>query len=218
MIRGTARTDRADTGNRRDTARPLARAPVGLRLHDPRYELAEVDEVRALQLRKLRHILRTTWATNPFFRDHWGVDFEVVDRIGSLEEFAARIPTVEKADFVADQEAHPPFGKRLAAMAEAGERVDWFTTSGTSGQGKEIHALTRREMAEGVKCCAYRFRWAGLDPGDRVLLTLPISMFSGGREELRCGQAYGLSVLPVGSWDAQRKLEVLRQFRPRALF
>jgi phenylacetate-CoA ligase len=43
-------------------------------------------------------------------------------------------------------------------------------------------------------------------------------MFNGGREELRDGQAYGLAVLPLGSWDAERKLEVMRQFRPRALF
>jgi phenylacetate-CoA ligase len=191
---------------------------VHQRLQDPRYELADVDEIRAVQLRKLRDVLRITWATNPFFREHWGVDFDVVDRIDSLEAFAARIPTVEKADFVRDQEAHPPFGKRLAAMAQAKQRVDWFTTSGTSGQGKEIHALTVREMTEGVKCYAYRFRWAGLDPGDRVLLTLPISMFNGGREELRNGEAYGLAILPGGSWDAQRKLEVMRQFRPRALF
>lgn len=189
-----------------------------LRLHDPRYELADADEIRALQLRKLREVLRIAWATNPFFRQHWGLDFDVVDRIGSLEEFAARIPTVEKADFVADQEAHPPFGKRLAAMGDARERVEWFTTSGTSGQGKEIHALTNREIDEGVKVYGYRFRWAGLDPGDRVALTLPVSMFNGGREELRNGQAYGLSILPLGSWDAQRKLEVLRQFRPCALF
>jgi phenylacetate-CoA ligase len=69
-----------------------------------------------------------------------------------------------------------------------------------------------------VKCYGYRFRWAGLDPGDRVLLTLPISMFNGGREEMRGGNAYGLAILPGGSWDAQRKLEVMRQFRPRALF
>jgi phenylacetate-CoA ligase len=190
----------------------------GLRLHDPQYELADVDEIRALQVRKLRHVLRTTWATNPFFREHWGVDFETIDRIDSLETFAALIPMVEKADFIADQEAHPPFGKRLAAIAQAKERVEWFTTSGTSGQGKEIHALTNREMDEGAKCYAYRFRWAGLDPGDRVMLTLPISMFNGGREELRDGQAYGLAILPVGSWDAPRKVDVMRRFRPRALF
>lgn len=189
-----------------------------LRLQDPRYELAGVEEIRALQLHKLRDVLRSAWATNPFFREHWGLDFETIDRIDSLEAFAALIPMVEKADFIADQEAHPPFGKRLAAMAAAKERVEWFTTSGTSGQGKEIHALTNREIVEGAKCYAYRFRWAGLDPGDRVVLTLPISMFNGGREELRDGQEYGLAILPIGSWDVHRKLEVMRQFRPRALF
>jgi phenylacetate-CoA ligase len=191
---------------------------VTLRLQDPRYELADVEEIRALQLRKLRHVLRMAWATNPFFREHWGVELDAIDRIDSVEAFAALIPMVEKAHFIADQEAHPPFGKRLAAMAEATERVEWFTTSGTSGQGKEIHALTNREIVEGAKCYAYRFRWAGLHPGDRVVLTLPISMFNGGREELRDGQEYGLAILPIGSWEAQRKLEVMRQFRPRALF
>ena len=88
----------------------MTRAP---RIEDPRYELADAVAIRALQLRRLREMLRFAVATNAFYRerlDAAGVD---VERSTRSRRSRARVPTVEKADFVADQEAHPPFGRRL---------------------------------------------------------------------------------------------------------
>ena len=42
-----------------------------------------------------------------------GVD---IARIDSLEAFSALIPTVEKKDFIADQDDDPPFGRRHAHL------------------------------------------------------------------------------------------------------
>src|SRR6185437_1119754 len=125
--------------SRRDVTRAL-------RIQDPRYELADAGAIRALQLRRLREMLRFAVATNAFYRERFaaaGVDVESID---SLEAFAARVPTVEKADFVADQEAHPPFGRRLERSFSLAERIEVYTTSGTSGQGVELHAQTEREL------------------------------------------------------------------------
>jgi phenylacetate-CoA ligase len=185
------------------------------RIHDPSYELATRDEIRALQLQRLRELLRTASA-NPFYRQRWrGIDVEEID---SLEKFSARIPTVEKRDFVADAQEHPPFGSRLAAGLAQGEAVELYTTSGTSGQGVEIHAQSPRERAAMQEMFGFLFHWAGLAPGDVVALTMPMTMLGGGRVEWHGASGYGLVQLAIGNYDAGRKLELIRQFRPRALF
>ena len=116
------------------------------RIENPRYEQASPDAMRALQLHRLREMLRFAAATNVFYRERWdaaGVDVEQIDSLDALR----RLPTVEKHDFVADQLAHPPFGRRLERAFALGERLEIYTTSGTSGQGVEIHAQTGRELA-----------------------------------------------------------------------
>lgn len=187
------------------------------RIFNADYELAEPAEIEALQLARLRDLLQQVWRTNPFYREHWeraGVD---VNAISSLADFRSALPTVEKADFVQDQEQHPPFGRRVSAAVAAGQRMDFFTTSGTSGQGMEVHAQTVREMRRMQEVYGFGLRWSGLQPGDRAALTLPVTMLAGGRVEMQGAEGYGLSVLPVGNYDASRKLDVIRRFRPTAL-
>ena len=75
---------------------------------------------------------------------------------------------VEKKDFVADQEAFPPFGSRMAHPLSLKGRLDLYTTSGTSGQGVEIHAQTPRELSVTEELYGYYFTWAGLQAGDRT--------------------------------------------------
>jgi phenylacetate-CoA ligase len=202
-----------------DTAsRPAAADPRQLRIHDARYELASEEEIRALQLRKLREMLHFVAATNPFYRGKWkdaGVDVEKID---SLEAFAALVPTVDKSDFVADQAVAPPFGTRLERGLSLRERLEVYTTSGTSGQGVEVHAQTQRELDQARELYRFGFRWAGLNPGDGAMLTLPLTMMAGGRMELAGATAYGLTVYPCGSFNAAEKLAMIERFRPRALY
>ena len=63
----------------------------------------------------------------------------------------------------------------------------------------------------------YQFTWAGIEPGAHTFIMLPITMMGGGRIEYIGAVAYGLSVSTVGNYDAARKLELLRRFRPTAI-
>ena len=135
-----------------------------MRILDARYELASPEEIRALQLRRVKDLLRRAWATNEFYRARWAAAHVDVERIDSLEEFAARVPTVAKPDFLADQQDDPPYGRRHAYVVDL--RVPLFvsTTSGTSGQGQEIHIQTMAELEGTHRVYAFMFRWAGDTP------------------------------------------------------
>ena len=188
-----------------------------MRIHDARFETADRDTVRAFQLERLKALVARTWATNDFYRAHWtkaGVDIEAID---SLAAFSARVPTVEKKDFVADQADDPPFGRRHAHLLSLGVPYWVFTTSGTTGQGVEVHLQSGAEMTAMTDLYRYQYTWAGMKAGDHVFLTMPVSMLGGGRIEYTGAIAFGLSVSTVGNDDAERKLELMRRFRPVAM-
>ena len=80
--------------------------------------------------------------------------------------------------------------------------------------GRQVWDEPGRSMSAGHSA----LRWSGLDQGDGVFLTLPITLMSGGRCEFQGADAYGLTVYPVGNYDAVRKLELMARYRPAALF
>lgn len=187
------------------------------RFHNRELETLSRDELDALQIRKLREMLTHVANTNPFYANHWraaGID---VAKVSSLEDFRL-VPMVEKSDFIADQNANPPFGTRMGSFNQNLGRADIYTTSGTSGQGKELHACSLRELHGMEELYRYGFTWAGMKPGDTVLLTLPITMLAGGRVEYQGAIGADLTVLPVGNYDAPTKIAHIQRFHPRALY
>lgn len=188
-----------------------------LRHFEPLFETASRSEIRALQLERLRSVVSRTWETNPFYRDHWKAAGLRSADVTSLESFNRDFPAVRKADFIRDQEARPPFGRRAElALAERGPLMV-VSTSGTSGQGAELHVQTRRERQSASQVAGHLYRWAGLEPGDGVFLCFPVTLLGGGRIELDGLEDYGLTVYPVGSYDVHRKLELMQRFKPQAI-
>ncbi|MBO9195401.1 phenylacetate--CoA ligase family protein [Rhizobium sp. 16-449-1b] len=189
---------------------------------EPRFYQREIetmsrDELDAMQLQKLLEMLEHVARTNPFYANFWkqaGID---VSKVKSFEDFRL-VPMIEKSHIVADQNEHPPFGSRSGSVNQNLGRTDLYTTSGTSGQGKELHACSLRELKAMEEIYRYGMSWAGMSPGDIVLLTLPITMLAGGRVEYQGAVASDLTVLPVGNYDAASKVDHIRRFNPKALF
>lgn len=187
------------------------------RFYNREIETMSRDELDAMQLQRLLEMLEHVARTNPFYANHWkqaGID---VSKVKSFDDFRM-VPMIEKSHIVADQNAHPPFGSRSGSVNQNLGRTDLYTTSGTSGQGKELHACSLRELKAMEEIYRYGMTWAGMKPGDIVLLTLPITMLAGGRVEYQGAIAADLTVLPVGNYDAATKVDHIKRFNPKALF
>ena len=88
------------------------------------------ETICAKQLDQLRTLLRAVRTANAFYEaklNAAGID----DSIVSLEDFANRCPFTTKAELVADQETHPPYGSNLTFPIDHYNRI--HQTSGTTG-------------------------------------------------------------------------------------
>jgi len=136
-------------------------------------------ELERLQLTKLRRQLTRLYATSPYYRARMDSAGLKPESITSLEIFKERFPVSNKADFLADQLAHPPFGARLGIARDQVALVNM--TGGTSGQGQEIYGRSQRDIHMQGYLHALPWFLAGLRPGDMAINCVPAGgMTTGG--------------------------------------
>jgi phenylacetate-CoA ligase len=174
-------------------------------------------ELRAIQLERLKTQLARVTRTSPFYRERFEAAGFNPDKVDHIEDFSELAPTVAKADFLADQEAHPPFGTRLAAGAGSIARFE--VTSGTSGLGQEVYGLTWRDIETLGSHGAWAFSMHGIRGGDRIAVTLPLGFLQGPWGGDFAARALGCAVLHLGlAPDTERKLQYLARFGINALY
>jgi phenylacetate-CoA ligase len=155
-------------------ADPFAASPLLARISGMGREALE-----AHQLARVQKLCARLYAKSDFYRarmDEGGLTGGAVD---SLDRFAKAMPTSDKKAFLADQQAHPPFGTRLGVDRD--EVVHISMTSGTSGQGQEIYGRTQRDVHMLGYLHALPWFMAGLRKGDVALNCVPAGgMTTGG--------------------------------------
>lgn len=172
-------------------------------------------ELEQLQLRRLRRQVARLQGS-PFYarRLPSGLDPETIT---SLRKFAELVPTIEKRDLLADQEAEPPFGTRLSVPPTEVARFE--ITSGTSGLGQEAYGLTWSDMETIGTMGAWTFAMAGIGPGDRVAVTLPLGYLQGPWGGDWASRALGCAVYHLGlAPDSATKLRYMERFAINGLY
>ncbi|HEX3588490.1 MAG TPA: AMP-binding protein, partial [Pseudonocardiaceae bacterium] len=112
--------------------------------------------------------VRRAAATVPFYR--WFYRNRVdVDRLSGLDDVRRAVPLVTKQDLLEFQDTLPGGG---AAPTDPAVR-QLHLTSGTSGAGREVYPRDANDLAGLGVPGAYEYLWAGLKPGERLLLTIP---------------------------------------------
>ena len=167
------------------------------------------DDLEAWQLERAWRTVERAAATNPFYASHLTLPDT---RTGAA--FRA-LPETRKDSIVADCAAHPPYGSRTVIGPDDIRMV--VQTSGTSGQGTEVYALDAHDLDAIIRTEAVGFLWAGIGPGTRVLLTLPIGLSAAGLWYSAALESIGANVFSVGPYPSERKIDVLRQFEAEVL-
>ena len=131
---------------------------------------ADVDQLRAQQLSRLRAGITELLRSNPFWRKR-------LSPVRGWDDFA-RLPLTAKSDLVADQAAHPPFGTNLTYPIDRYIRV--HQTSGSSGDRPLRWLDTAESWAWWVSIWSdHVYRAAGVGPGDRIFFAFSFGPFIG---------------------------------------
>jgi phenylacetate-CoA ligase len=163
----------------------------------------------AAQLERLRAMIAAIVPGNRFYAPRLAAA-GVTPAIGSLAEFSARMPFTTKAELVADQAAHPPYGSNLTYEVERYSR--YCQTSGTSGRPLVI--LDDAESWEWMLGnWAHIFRAAGVQRGDRVYFAFSFGPFLGFWTAFEAAARQGLLSIPGGGLGTAARLRVIIEQR-----
>lgn len=164
------------------------------------------------QLDRLRHLLSEVAAGNPFYRPRLAA--AGLGAGASREEFLARMPFTTKAELVADQLAHPPYGSNLTYGLERYVRL--HQTSGTSGQ--PLRWLDTAESWRGmISHWEKVFAAAGVGVGERVFFPFSFGPFLGFWTAFEAASACGALAIPGGGLSTKARLRVLLDNRATCL-
>ncbi|KQQ05767.1 MULTISPECIES: phenylacetate--CoA ligase family protein [unclassified Rathayibacter] len=108
---------------------------------NPKTERLERNDLRALQFAKFTRLVEWAAARSPFYRQSFARAGFSPEQLKSWSDIE-RVPFLTREDWMASQEALPPYGGLPVAGAEAAIRM--HTTSGTSGK-TPLRALDSRK-------------------------------------------------------------------------
>lgn len=151
---------------------------------------------------------QSVWAAvthaNPFYQ----AKLAGITPPASWAEFADRIPFTTKAELVANQQDHPPYGTNLTFPL--GRYTRCHQTSGT--QGAPLRWLdTPESWSDMTDDWVAVFRAAGVVPCDRILFAFSFGPFLGFWLAFEAGQRLGALCLAGGGMSTAVRLRVLRE-------
>ena len=175
---------------------------------NPALEGLDRAALEGLQLRRLNRLIERLRATNPFYRKAW--HGQVPDApLRSLAD-VRRFPVLTKEELLADQEAHPPYGRRLGVPVEQVWEIT--LSSGTSGRTQEVHAHTARDAHLRGLLHGLAFWWAGAGPGDVLAHHVGVSNSASHGSFHRGFRAVGSMPYLVGYTGFAKRLELMESF------
>ncbi|HEV8644453.1 MAG TPA: phenylacetate--CoA ligase PaaK [Burkholderiales bacterium] len=171
-------------------------------------EKAGVDELRALQLQRLRWSLQHAYEKVPHYRK----TFDAVGvHPGDLKDLAdlAKFPFTTKADLRASY----PFGMFAAPMDDI---VRIHASSGTTGKPTVV-GYTREDIDTWATVMARSLRAAGGKSSDIIHVAYGYGLFTGGLGAHYGAEALGATVIPVSGGMTERQVQLMRDFKPDIL-
>src|SRR5580693_226688 len=168
---------------------------------------ASLDELRALQLERLRRTLRHVYENVPFYRakfDEAGVD-PAVHTLADLAKF----PLTGKADL----RDNYPLGL-LAVPRDQLRRI--HASSGTTGKAT-IVAYTQNDLDVWAEVVARSISAAGGRPGQLVHVAYGYGLFTGGLGAHYGAERLGCTVIPASGGSTARQVQLIDDLRPEII-
>ena len=185
----------------------LAAALVGnfsdLPVYAPLVEHASRDEIRALQLAKLKEQVAWTYERVAWYRER-------MDALGVTPDDIQTLDDVRKLPFTDKTALRDTFPYGLFAVP-LDEIVELHASSGTTGKPIVV-GYNAHDMDVWSDCIARLAQMAGVVPGDRVQMAFGYGMFTGGFGLHYGLQKLGCMMIPAGSGNTERHIAMIGDY------
>ena len=168
-------------------------------------EKAGIDELRALQLKRLQATLQHAYANSPVYRAKFDAAGVHPDDCRSLADLA-KFPFTTKHDL---RDSYP-FGMFAVPREQC---VRMHASSGTTGKPTVV-GYTKNDIDIWAGCVARSIRAAGARPGDLVHVSYGYGLFTGGLGAHYGAEKLGLTVVPFGGGQTERQVQLITDFKP----
>ena len=168
-------------------------------------EKASIDELRALQLKRLRATLAHAYAHSPVYRAKFEAAGVHPDDVKSLQDLA-KFPFTTKAEL---RDSYP-FGM-FAVPKQHIVRI--HASSGTTGKPTVV-GYTQNDIDTWATCVARSIRASGARKGDTVHISYGYGLFTGGLGAHYGAEKLGLTVIPFGGGQTERQVQLIQDFQP----
>lgn len=174
-----------------------------LPIYKPEIECASREDIRALQLEKLKETVAYAYERVPYYRqklDEMGV---APSDIQTLED-VRKLPFTDKAVL---RETFP-FGLFAVPLDDIREL---HSSSGTTGKPVVV-GYTDDDMDMWSECIARLVQMAGVVPGDIAQMAFGYGMFTGGFGLHYGLQRLGCAMIPAGSGNTERHIQMIEDY------
>ena len=168
-------------------------------------EKASIDELRALQLKRLRSTLQHAYANSSVYRTKFHAAGVHPDDCKSLSDLA-KFPFTTKKDL---RDSYP-YGM-FAVPRQQCARI--HASSGTTGKPTVV-GYTKNDIDMWADVVARSIRAGGAQPGDLVHVSYGYGLFTGGLGAHYGAEKLGLTVVPFGGGQTERQVQLITDFKP----
>ncbi|MEP7330168.1 MAG: AMP-binding protein, partial [Betaproteobacteria bacterium] len=171
-------------------------------------ETASRDEVRALQLTRMRASLAHAYDNVPHYRRAFDAKGVHPRDLHALEDLAS-FPFTVKTDL----RDHYPFGM-FAVPREQVVRI--HASSGTTGKPTVV-GYTRNDIDMWASVMARSIRAAGARAGDILHVAYGYGLFTGGLGAHYGAEKLGCTVIPMSGGQTEKQVQLITDFKPTVI-
>ncbi|HEY3636180.1 MAG TPA: AMP-binding protein, partial [Caldimonas sp.] len=171
-------------------------------------ERASLDELRALQLERMRWSLKHAYENVPHYRRAFDAEGVHPDDLKELCDLA-RFPFTGKSDL----RDNYPFGL-FAVPKERIARI--HASSGTTGKPTVV-GYTLADIDRWADLVARSIRAAGGRPGDMVHVAYGYGLFTGGLGAHYGAERAGCTVIPMSGGQTEKQVQLICDLKPQII-
>ncbi len=168
-------------------------------------ETASIDELQALQLKRLKWSLDHAYYNVPMYRSKF-------DQAGVHPGDLKQLEDISKFPFTTKQDLRDnyPFDTFAVPMKEV---VRLHASSGTTGKPTVV-GYTRGDIDRWANIVARSIRAAGGHAGDKIHIAYGYGLFTGGLGAHYGAERLGCTVIPMSGGQTEKQVQLITDFQP----